>query len=56
MLSRGGCFLGRDGTIDRCLGNRLAAREIRIGGISGRVDAATVTAVNRSLAVFLGLV
>jgi mRNA interferase MazF len=32
------------------------ARRQRIGGIIGRVGTATVTAVNRSLAVFLGLV
>ena len=32
------------------------ARRERVGGIIGHADAATITAVNRSLAVFLGLV
>ena len=52
--------IGPGGGLDRAsqiqIDKPRTARRERIGGIIGRADAATITAVNRALAVFLGLV
>ena len=53
-IGPGGAGLDRPSQIQ--IDKPRTARRQRIGGIIGRADAATITAVNRALAVFLGLV